>query len=92
MMQVFYLDVAYVYIKGFKCFQVFLQVFQTHVSFVFRRILQLLHLNVSKLDRVLYLSPRISVVSPRCQTQKASAGGGGPHWHGQAPRACERAQ
>jgi hypothetical protein len=40
-------------------FHVFLQVFQTHVSnvsFVFRRILQLLHLDVLKPDRVLHLS------------------------------------
>jgi hypothetical protein len=34
MIQVFYLDVAYLY-NDFKCFQVFLQVFRTHVSFVF---------------------------------------------------------
>ena len=57
-----------------------LQVFQKHVSnvsFVFRRTLQLLHLDVSKLDRVLYLSPRFSAVSPWCQTRE---GGGGPHW------------
>jgi hypothetical protein len=41
------------------------QVFQTYVLFVFKHILQLLYLNVSKLDRVLHLSPRLSVVSPR---------------------------
>ena len=38
----------------FKCFQVFLQVFQKHVSSVsstFRHMLQGLHLNVSKVDR-----------------------------------------
>jgi hypothetical protein len=59
-------------------FQVFLQVFQTHVSnvlFVFRRILQLLHLDVSKLDRVLHLPPRLSTVSPWCQAWNV---GGGP--------------
>ena len=67
-----YLDVAYVshicckcfiwilhmFYNGFKCFIVFLQVFQTHglsVSSVFIRILQVLHLDVSKLDRVLHL-------------------------------------
>ena len=49
MMQVFYLDVAYVY-NGFKCFHVFFQVFQTHVSFIFKCMLNLLHLDVSKLD------------------------------------------
>jgi hypothetical protein len=75
MMSVFYLDIAYVY-NGFKCFHVFLQVFQTHVSFVFRRMLHLLHLDISKLDWVLQLPPRLSAVSPRCQTQE---GGGGPH-------------
>jgi hypothetical protein len=39
-------------------FQVFLQVFQTHilsVSSVFIHILQVLYLDVSKVDRVLYL-------------------------------------
>ena len=70
-------------------FQVFLQVFQMHVSFVFRRMLQLLHLDVSKLDRVLHLSPRLFAASPQCQ---AWEDGGNPHWHGQAPRACRRVQ
>jgi hypothetical protein len=76
MKQVFYLDVAYVY-NGFKCFSGVLQVFQTHVSkisFVFRHMLQLLYLDVSKLDRVSHLSLRLSVVSPWCHT-----GAGGPH-------------
>ena len=39
-------------------FQVFLQVFQTHVSSVssvFRCLLQIFHLNVSKVDRVLHM-------------------------------------
>ena len=48
-------------------FRVFLRVFRTHVSnvsFVFRRMLQLLHLDVSKLQRVLHLPPRFSVASP----------------------------
>jgi hypothetical protein len=42
----------------FKCFQVFLRVFQTHVSSVssvFRRTFQMLHLDVSKVDRVLHM-------------------------------------
>ena len=55
----------------FKCFQVFLQVFQMHVSSassVFRRMLQVLHLNISKVDRVLHLPsrlllPRLGVLS-----------------------------
>ena len=57
MMQVFYLDIAYVY-NGFKCFYVFLQVFQTHVlsvSSIFRYMLQMFHLNVSKVERVLHM-------------------------------------
>jgi hypothetical protein len=43
-------------------FQVFLQVFQMHVSSVssvFRRMLQVLHLDVSKVDYVLHLPPRL---------------------------------
>jgi hypothetical protein len=53
MMQVFYLDVAYVY-NGFKCFcKCFRRMFQIFL-FVFERMLQLLHLDVSKLDRVLH--------------------------------------
>ena len=46
----------------FKCFQVFLQVFQIHVSSIssaFRRMLQVLYLNVSKVDRVLHLPSRL---------------------------------
>jgi hypothetical protein len=64
----FYLDVAYVLQSFSSVFQVFLQVFQTYVSnvsFVFRLTLHLLHLDVSKLDRVLHLPPRLSPVSPR---------------------------
>jgi hypothetical protein len=38
--------------------------------------LQLLHLNVSKLERVLHLPPRLSVVSSWYQVWE---GGGGPH-------------
>jgi hypothetical protein len=63
-----------------QVFRVFLQVFHIHVlnvSFVFRRILYLLHLDVSKLDRALLLPPRLSDVSPRCQVWE---GGGSPHW------------
>jgi hypothetical protein len=36
-------------------FQVFLQVFQMHVSSTLKRILQMLHLNISKVNRVLHL-------------------------------------
>ena len=60
-------------------FQVFLQVFQMHIStvlFVFKCILQLLHLDVPKLDRLLHRPPRLSAVLPWCQ---AWEGGGGPH-------------
>jgi hypothetical protein len=46
----------------FKCFfQVFLQVFQMHVSSVsstFGCMLQMLHLDILKVDRVLHLPPR----------------------------------
>jgi hypothetical protein len=52
----------------------------------------LLHLDVSKLDRVLQLPPRLSAVSPQCQARKTSASGGGPYWRRRAPRACGRAQ
>jgi hypothetical protein len=48
---------------------VFFQVFQKHVSSVssaFRRILQVLHLDVLKVDRVLHLSSSPSAASPRC--------------------------
>ena len=55
--------------NSFKCFQVFLQVFQMHVSSfssALRRMLQVLHLNVSKVDRVLHLLAfsRLASVSP----------------------------
>jgi hypothetical protein len=43
-------------------FQVFLLVFQMHVSsvsFAFRHMLQVLHLNVLKVDWVLHISPRL---------------------------------
>jgi hypothetical protein len=52
---VFYLKLAYVLQWLFKCFQMFLQVFQKYVSSVsalFRRILQMFLLIVSKVDRV----------------------------------------
>jgi hypothetical protein len=42
----------------FKCFMCFSQVFQTHVSnvsCVFRRMLQMFHLNIAKVDRVLHM-------------------------------------
>jgi hypothetical protein len=53
MLKCFYLDVACV-CNGFQVFfSFFLQVFQTHVSnvsYAFRRILQVLHIDVSKVD------------------------------------------
>jgi hypothetical protein len=61
-LEVFYLDVVYVFAMFLSVFQVFLQVFQMHVSSVsstFRRMLKVLHLNVSKVDRVLRLPPRL---------------------------------
>jgi hypothetical protein len=64
-----YLDVAYVphicykcficmlrmFAMVFRCFQVFLQVFQTHVSSIFFYTLQVLHLDIFKVDRVLHM-------------------------------------
>ena len=50
-------------------FQVFLQLFQMHVSsilFAFRRMLQVLHLDVSKVDWVLHLPRRFLL--PRLDT------------------------
>jgi len=69
-LQVFYMDVAYVLQMVFRCF---FQVFHMHVlsvSYVFRHMLQVLYLNVLKVDRVLHLSPhfllsRLSVSSSR---------------------------
>jgi hypothetical protein len=58
MFQLFYLYVVYVLPWLFKCFRIFLQVFQMHVSsvsFVFRCILQMFHLNVSKVYRGLHM-------------------------------------
>ena len=53
MLQVFYLNVEYV-CNDFRVFSGVLQVFQANVSSVtsiFRRMLQLLHLDVSKVNR-----------------------------------------
>jgi hypothetical protein len=65
----FYLDVAYICI-GFQVFSgVCFQVFQNHVSSVssaFRCMLLLLHLDVSKVDRMLHLSSLPSATSPQC--------------------------
>jgi hypothetical protein len=50
----------------FKCFSGVFKVFQKHVSSVstvFRYMLQLLYLDVSKIDRVLYLSSPPSAAS-----------------------------
>ena len=54
-LQLFYLVVAYVLQWFSRVFQVFLLMFETHassVSSVFRGMFQILHLNVSKVDRV----------------------------------------
>jgi hypothetical protein len=62
MLQVFYLGVAYVFAMVSSVFKVFLHVFQMHVlnvSSAVRRMLQILHLNVSKIDQVLHLPPRL---------------------------------
>jgi hypothetical protein len=70
--KVFYLDVVYVC----NCFQVVLQVFQTHVSSVpsvFRHMLQVLHLDISKVNWVLHML--------QCDPFGA-AGREGPGWVG----------
>jgi hypothetical protein len=59
---VFYLDVAYVLQCFLSVFQVLLQVFQKHISSVlsvFRRMLQMLHIDVLKVDQVLYMETRV---------------------------------
>jgi ABC-type proline/glycine betaine transport system permease subunit len=53
MLHVFYQDVAYILQWLFERFQVFLQVFQTYVASVLavlERMLQMFHLDVSKVD------------------------------------------
>jgi hypothetical protein len=60
MLQISNLDVAYVLQWFISVSYVFLHVFQTHVSrvsSVFRRMLRVLCLDVSKVDLVLHLSP-----------------------------------
>jgi hypothetical protein len=64
MMQVFYLDVAHVHVSN--------------ISFVFSCMLQLLHLDVSKLNQVLHLSPCLSAVLPQCQ-EAVPTGASWPH-------------
>ena len=62
MLQVFYLYVAYVLQCFLSVFHVFLQVFQMHVSIissVFFYMLQVLHLDILKVDRVLHLPPHL---------------------------------
>jgi hypothetical protein len=59
---------CYVY-NGFKCFSGVLQMFQTYVSnvlFVLKHILEVLHLNVLKVDQILRITlclllPRLGV-------------------------------
>ena len=55
-LQVFYLDVGCVFCNGlFKCFMCFLQMFQIYVSSVlsvFRRMLQMFHLDVCRRNMV----------------------------------------
>jgi hypothetical protein len=92
-MQAFYLDV-HVY-NIFKCFFWYSSVFAS-VSDVcfkyFQTYVQLLHLDVSKLDLVLHLFPRLSAVSPRCQAWEASTGEGSSHWCGRPLVLADRAQ
>jgi hypothetical protein len=73
------MDVAYG-CNGFQVFSyVFFQMFQKHVSSVssaFRRMLQLLYLDVSKADWVLHLSSSPFAASSRCVLLPAQAGRG----------------
>jgi hypothetical protein len=58
-------------------FRCFFQVYQKHVlsvSSTFRRMLQLLYLDVSKVDRVLHLSSSPSATSSRCILLSTSVG------------------
>jgi len=68
--------------NGFKYFQVFLQVSQMHVSnvsFVFKSMLHLLHLDVSKLDRcislLVFLISRLDVRRGKTKPVPTSVGG-----------------
>ena len=70
----FYLDVAYVFAMVSIVFHMFLQVFQMHVSSIlsgFKRMLQVLHVNVLKVDRVLHLPPRLLL--PRLGVSSSAA-------------------
>jgi hypothetical protein len=81
-------------------FQVFLQVFQTHilsVSSVFIHILQVLYLDVSKVDRVLYLPPRLGVSSASsaalhhsqtAEEARRGSGDGGTNASARSPLLC----
>ena len=75
MLQVFYLDVAYVLQCFFKCFTGALQVFQKNVSsvsYVLRLMLQILYLDVLKVDRVLHIGTHVGsgrdTSGPRAQS------------------------
>ena len=71
MLYVFYLDIAYA-CNGFQVFSGVLQVLQTYVASVLdkccrrfsylRRILQVFHLDVAKVDRVLHMLQRDPLV------------------------------
>jgi hypothetical protein len=70
MLQVYYLDIAYVFAIVFKCFPGdFLQVFLKLVSSVssaFRYTMQVLHLDFLKVNRVLHLPRCFSAASLWC--------------------------
>jgi hypothetical protein len=62
MLQVFYLDVVYVlqwFFKCFMCFFVSASTYVSNISSVFRLMLQVLCLNISKINWVLHLSADI---------------------------------
>jgi hypothetical protein len=80
MLQVFCLDVAYV-CNGFQLFSGVFASIQTHissVSSVFRRMLQVLHLDVSKVDQVLHVL--------QCNPPAVAVGGVARGWAGRRYR------
>jgi hypothetical protein len=97
MLQVFYLDVVYV-LQWFQVmFRYFASVSDLYFKcfIVFRRMLQLLYIDVSKLDRVLHLPPHLLL--PRYgvrhrkqgQAEAVPTSAAGPHMHA---RVCSSMQ
>jgi hypothetical protein len=78
MMQVFYLDIAYVtMVSG-----VFASVSD---ACYFQMFVAIIASACFKTRSGVASRSSSSSVSPQCQVREASAGGGGPHWHGVGP-------